>query len=179
MHEIENHPVVSREDEHRVLQTAYGLFSKNPPPDWVTFFREIMGLNGAVRRTFRTPEDLAEFEQTEAYSEILHLLTRLRERTPPLPEDPKEPTRVITVRLPKSLHEALRVEAHEHQTSMNKLCISKLLQFIDNEMIPKEQWKRSAEPRHEAHPSEVAEAAQPGVSSAKGFAGEEDAGADL
>ena len=49
-----------------------------------------------------------------------------------------EPTKVITVRMPKSLHEALRAEAHEHQTSMNKLCISKLLQFIDNEFVPDE-----------------------------------------
>ncbi len=45
---------------------------------------------------------------------------------------------MITVRLPKSLHEALRVEAHEHRTSMNKLCISKLLQFIDAENVPSE-----------------------------------------
>ena len=45
---------------------------------------------------------------------------------------------MITVRLPKSLHEALRDEAHEHRTSMNKLCISKLLQFIDSEQVPTE-----------------------------------------
>jgi predicted HicB family RNase H-like nuclease len=50
--------------------------------------------------------------------------------------NPDEPTRVITVRLPKCLHEALRAEAHEHRTSMNKLCISKLLQFIDEGMVP-------------------------------------------
>jgi hypothetical protein len=40
------------------------------------------------------------------------------------------------VRLPKSLHEALKEEAHVYRTSMNKLCISKLLQFIDNEFVP-------------------------------------------
>ena len=49
-----------------------------------------------------------------------------------------EPTRVITVRLPKSLHESLRDEAYEHRTSMNKLCISKLLQFIDGQQVPPE-----------------------------------------
>ena len=43
---------------------------------------------------------------------------------------------MITVRLPKSLHESLRTEAHEKRTSMNKLCISKLLQMIDTELIP-------------------------------------------
>ena len=30
------------------------------------------------------------------------------------------------------------VEAHEHNTSMNKLCISKLLQFVDRELVPVE-----------------------------------------
>ncbi len=178
MPEIDNGLATKREDEERVLQAAYELFSESPAPDWVRFFREILGLNGLVRRTFRTPEELAEFEQTETYAEILHLLTRLRERTVP-PEDPKEPTRVITVRLPKSLHEALRVEAHEHQTSMNKLCISKLLQFIDNELIPKERWRRSAESRRERPQSEEAESAELGVASPEGFAEEKAAGADL
>ncbi len=47
-----------------------------------------------------------------------------------------EPTRVITVRLPESLHEALKAEASDHNTSMNKLCISKLLQvLIENERV--------------------------------------------
>ena len=46
--------------------------------------------------------------------------------------------RDITVRLPRSMHEMLRVEAHEHRTSMNKLCISKLLQLIDGTGVPTE-----------------------------------------
>ena len=65
------------------------------------------------------------------------MLAKLRERSvgTPVPDD-LEPTRVITVRLPKSLHEALRAEAHERRTSMNKLCISKLLQVVDEQLIP-------------------------------------------
>ena len=39
-------------------------------------------------------------------------------------------TRVITLRLPESLHESLKAEAADHNTSMNKLCISKLLQVL-------------------------------------------------
>jgi len=150
---------VTRSNE-QVLQAACKLYSRSPAPDWVTFFREILGLTGVVRRTYRTPEELAEFEQSEEYAEIQRMLTELRERTAP-PEDPNEPIRIITVRLPKSLHEALRVEAHEHQTSMNKLCISKLLQFIDNEMIPRERWKRVADRPNRASP-EVEEVADGG-----------------
>lgn len=38
----------------------------------------------------------------------------------------REPNRVITVRLPKSLHEALRTQAHSKEMSLNQLCITKL-----------------------------------------------------
>ncbi len=48
----------------------------------------------------------------------------------PSGEDNK-PTRVITVRLPRSLHEALKDEAKNRSTSLNQLCVAKLLQVID------------------------------------------------
>ena len=63
---------------------------------------------------------------------------KLREKRPSADAE-SEPTRVITVRLPKSMHESLRTEAHDLRTSMNKLCISKLLQVIGEEMIPNER----------------------------------------
>ena len=65
------------------------------------------------------------------------MLAKLRLKNPPK-DDEEEPTKVITVRMPKSLHEFLRTEAHERKTSMNKLCISKLLQFVDNKVIPQQ-----------------------------------------
>ncbi|MEM1304746.1 MAG: hypothetical protein AAGG46_07605, partial [Planctomycetota bacterium] len=61
-----------------------------------------------------------------------------------------EPTRVITVRLPKSMHEYLRTEAHDLRTSMNKLCISKLLQVIEQDLIPTE---RSGPPKRRTTPA--------------------------
>ena len=103
-------------------------------PDWITFFSEVLGVEGLVRRLFPSPEELAAFEKTEEYAEIQQMLARLRERTA-AQADGKEPTRVITVRLPKSLHEALKTEAHDRKTSMNQLCISKLLQVIDAELV--------------------------------------------
>jgi predicted HicB family RNase H-like nuclease len=127
--------MIASEKEADVKRIAEQLFAE--VPDWVTFYREVLGLRGLLRHSFPTREMLAEFEQTEAHQEILRMLTKLRERELGEPHN-AEPTRVITVRLPKSLHEALRVEAHEHRTSMNKLCISKLLQFIDGEQVPTE-----------------------------------------
>ena len=43
------------------------------------------------------------------------------------------------------MHESLRIEAHEYHTTMNKLCISKLLQFIDTENVPTSIEEKKAE----------------------------------
>lgn len=118
-----------------VFQVARELFEQNP--DWISFFREVLGIGGLVRQAFPDADAITAFEKSVEYEEIQHLLAKLRERTVPL-SDGNEPTRVITVRLPKSLHESLRTEAHDRHTSMNKLCISKLLQVIGEEMIPVE-----------------------------------------
>jgi hypothetical protein len=127
--------MITTEKQMEVKRTAEQLYARRP--DWITFYRETLGLRGIVRHACPTRETLTAFKQTEAYDEILHLLTKLREQGPTAADD-DEPTRVITVRLPKSLHETLRREAYEHETSMNKLCISKLLQFIDNDKVPVE-----------------------------------------
>jgi predicted HicB family RNase H-like nuclease len=115
-----------------VLQVAEELYSQDP--DWVAFFREILGIEGALRKAFPTPEEMAEFERSREYAQIQGMLARLRERGRGKPSQP-EPTRVITVRLPKSLHDSLRTEAHERKTSMNRLCIAKLLQVVDEALL--------------------------------------------
>ena len=124
-------PTATQQQE--VYQVASQLFRQNP--DWVTFFREVLGVEGVIRRAYVTPQQLEDFEASEEYAEIQQMVAKLRERSGAQTDD-KEPTRVITVRLPKSLHESLRAEAHEKRTSMNKLCISKLLQVIDDQLIP-------------------------------------------
>ena len=126
---------LSQPKQQEVYRIAHELFSQSP--DWVTFFREVLGLEGVVKQAYPSADELAEFERTNEYSEIQQMLAKLRERSAAAPAaDDLEPTRVITVRLPKSLHEALRAEAHERRTSMNKLCISKLLQVVDEQLIP-------------------------------------------
>jgi predicted HicB family RNase H-like nuclease len=130
-------------------------------PDWVTFYRQILGVDGVIDQLFPTFEQRCEFEKTEEFSKIQQMLARLRERSRGQ-RQPDEPTRVITVRLPQSLHEALRHEAHNHKTSMNKLCISKLLQVIEDDLVPSDFHRRedegTAEPRPQrpsfAHPQQ-------------------------
>ncbi len=124
----------------KVFRAAQGLFARRP--DWVVFFRKILGPGGLVRREFPSEREFYQFEKTKTYTEIQQLLTRLRESQSGSPNE-QEPTRVITVRLPQTLHEALRIEAYQHCTSMNKLCISKLLQCIEGDLVPNERFRLS------------------------------------
>lgn len=96
-------------------------------PDWVTFFREVLGTDGCVAKLFRHEPERRAFDQTPQAQAIQAMLRELRGEA----AQPDEPTRVITVRLPKSLHESLRSEAHDRKRSMNQLCIAKLLQVLD------------------------------------------------
>lgn len=119
-----------------VLQAAERVFRQDP--DWVTFFREVLGVEGVVRQQFPSLDELTAFEQSDEYAKIQKMVVKLREKRPTAEPD-GEPTRVITVRLPASMHEYLKSEAHDLRTSMNKLCISKLLQVIGEDQIPNER----------------------------------------
>ena len=122
-----------------ILEVAERLFAANP--DWIIFFREIMGLDGIVRRTFQTPDSLMRFECSAEYARIREMLDALRqkqhEKTPV-----REVQRVVTVRMPMALHGTLKAEAQEMNVSINKLCISKLLKLLDEtacrDLVPEE-----------------------------------------
>src|SRR6056297_2388470 len=109
-------PAEQRADE--VLRLAHEAFPQTGK--WVLFYREILGTDGVARKLFPTADEMREFAQTPQFAELLEM---------------------ITVRLPKSQHEAMKAEAAEHETSINKLCISKLLLPIKAEFIPKEKGK--------------------------------------
>ena len=109
----------------KVLQVAKQLHSTRP--DWVTFFRETLGVDGSARSVFGNQEEYLQFEQSEEFDQIQALVASLRTKKG---GGRNESTKVITVRLPESLHESLKAEASEHGTSMNKLCITKLLKAL-------------------------------------------------
>jgi len=113
-----------------VLEVAERLHSMGP--EWVVFFREVLGVDGIVRRTFNTPEALIRFECTPHYARIREMLDELRERERDRPSE-RETQRVVTVRMPSSLHETLKAEADQMRVSINALCISKLMKLIDGE----------------------------------------------
>jgi predicted HicB family RNase H-like nuclease len=163
------------EKNQQILQTARQLYESEP--DWVTFFREILGVDGIVRRHFTRLEDLNSFEKSSEYEQIQKWLVKLREQKSATDTE-SEPTRVITVRLPKSMHEYLRTEAHDLRTSMNKLCISKLLQVIEQDLIPTDRntgtpsRSKPIQPPQQlpsSSPATFAASSQPMFRSASGF----------
>ncbi len=113
-----------------VLQVAERLHRIEP--EWVVFFREILGVDGVVRRTFHEAESLARFERSPEYVRIREMLDDLRNRQRNLPTE-QHKHRVITVRMPRSLHETLKAEAEQMRVSINTLCISKLMKLLDEE----------------------------------------------
>ncbi len=122
-----------------VFETATELFGV--APTWTAFYRETLGGEGVSRALFIDANEVREYECSEEYSKVLEMLTVLRSRD--LPEnDPHEPQRMITVRIPKSLHDSICDEANELSVSVNKLCISRLLQKVDPTMIPSSVQKR-------------------------------------
>ncbi|MEQ8786723.1 MAG: toxin-antitoxin system HicB family antitoxin [Pirellulaceae bacterium] len=129
MNEMTTQTTIARDTCQEALQIATELMRQKP--DWVTFFRETLGVGGVARRLFTSPEEMKQFEKTEEYAQIQQMVVELRSR-PNNATDGSEPTRVITVRMPASLHDALKTEAHERKVSMNKLCITKLLQIVDD-----------------------------------------------
>src|SRR6056297_101322 len=129
-------PAEQRADE--VLRLAHEAFPQTGK--WVLFYREILGTDGVARKLFPTADEMREFEQTPQFAEMLEMTAAVRSKDSGK-GDELEPQKMITVRLPKSQHEAMKAEAAEHETSINKLCISKLLLPIKAEFIPKEKGK--------------------------------------
>jgi len=123
-------------------------------PTWVVFFREILDTGGVVRQMFGTPESLAQFEKSAEYGLLQKMLAELRAADDDLNRRAREGQRVITVRMPRNLHESLRAEAHDRRTSINKLCIAKLLQTIDAKLVPADPGvaRRALAPSEPSHP---------------------------
>jgi predicted HicB family RNase H-like nuclease len=116
----------------QVYQVAQQLFAA--APTWMAFYREILSHKGVGYQLFPKNE-FRQFEATFEFNEIQKMITVLRAGS--LPEnDPMESLRMITVRLPLSLHKTLCDEAESRGVSVNQLCISRLLSPVADDSIP-------------------------------------------
>ncbi len=130
-------PVEARGRE--VLRIAEQAFAMTG--NWVVFYREMLGADGVVRKLFRSPQEVRQFESSSEFAELQEMVAATRSQDSSKGEA-AESERMITIRLPKSLHDALRIEAEEQKLSINKLCISKLLQRIESRFVPIQKGRR-------------------------------------
>jgi hypothetical protein len=107
---------------------------------WVVFYRTILGADGVARKLFKGTDQFRFWESSPEFLEIQEMVTALR-AVDSKKSDSVEPLRMITIRLPVSLHEALKAEASDHATSMNKLCLSKLIMSISPKLVPPEKGR--------------------------------------
>ena len=120
-------PARSTQAANAVLQVAERLHAMEP--DWVVFFSEMLGIDGHVQKMFPHKASLQTFECSPQYARISELLDDLRSRQAEAPK--RQSRRVVTVRMPRSLHETLKTEARRLGVSINQLCVTKLIRMLD------------------------------------------------
>jgi len=99
---------------------------------WAIYYREILGPAGLLAKL--PAADRREFVQSSDYRQLRRWLAELMEGRYHADE---VRLRMITIRVPEAIHELLKEEAHDHRTSLNQLAISKLLQPIAQDYVPR------------------------------------------
>ena len=100
----------------------------NDAADWLELSNALYGVGGKATVLFTNEADRTAFCQTKEYKQILALMDALP--NPPVQgvvEMVSTANGAISVRLPRSVHAALLVEADAEGVSLNQLCVSKLV----------------------------------------------------
>ncbi len=96
--------------------------------DWVALHNALFGIGGKATELFATESERTAFSKTPECKQIFALMDSL---PPPAVKDFPEllatANGAISVRLPRSVHAALLVEARAEGVSLNQLCLSKLV----------------------------------------------------
>lgn len=128
--------------EHRpaqVLRLAEEAFARTG--SWVVFYRTMMAPGGVVDQLYDNPVARRYFETTGEFAELLEMVTAIRSQDDSS-SGTHEPTRMITVRVPRSLHAAAVRESEELELSINAYCVTKLLQPANPRFTPLELGNR-------------------------------------
>ena len=113
-----------------VIAMAEELFKEKV--GWEQFYEEILGPEGAVRTQYPEVKDRLRFmHETSDGLEIMEMLFQLRSASGGAVTGLQD---MVPIRMPKALHESLRIEGNEHNISMNKLCVMKLMEINGREV---------------------------------------------
>lgn len=131
METVETLPSISPEMvERRTHEIMQSLMTLRPSATWPDAHEKLFGLSSPYLEFLKTNptvfvvrELLGTKTMTAAARYVSELHARNTVSTPVV--------NVITVRMPYKLHESLVCEAHRLKTSLNKLCLGKLLIPLD------------------------------------------------
>jgi predicted HicB family RNase H-like nuclease len=98
--------------------------------DWIELHNRIFGVGGLAGQLFPTQPERTEFAKTKAFQEIQSLMDDEYDEEP----DPKHrvaeamprASGKFNLRIPRSLHAALILEAEDEGVSLNQLVLAKL-----------------------------------------------------
>jgi hypothetical protein len=96
--------------------------------DRIQLWNALYSPDGKATLAFETEAERTAFSKTQEYKQILALMERLP--TPPVTEHidlTANANGAISVRLPRSVHAALLLEAKAEGVSLNQLCVAKLV----------------------------------------------------
>jgi predicted HicB family RNase H-like nuclease len=118
---------MSKRNVKRSLQELLTLaqkLSETPGLTWVEANNAIYRPGGPFNRLFTTSEDRVAFQNSAERKQIDDLIDSLPD--PPIRPESKEYSGKFNVRIPKSLHAALAIEAEAEGVSLNQLVLAKL-----------------------------------------------------
>ncbi len=95
---------------------------------WLSFFNRVFGLQGWIYRDYESVTSRADFRTTEDYkSDLKEVRDLIANGRMDHSMGATIEKRMVTVRMPKELHDQIKVRAHEEQISLNKFCIQRLI----------------------------------------------------
>lgn len=112
------------EKANQVLNVAKRLSGKTK--SWIDFSNQIFNQHdGAIAKAFPNQEERRAFYATEQYGEINNMQLRLMKEHG-LTNDVATKSGKFMVRVPKTLHSVLKIEADREGVSLNQLAVAKL-----------------------------------------------------
>lgn len=110
---------------NRVLEQAKGLAEW--AETWADFSNAVFGPKGLMARAFPTDIEREAFLDSRQYQEVQTILTDLMRRVGVAAgAQPKEKSGRFVVRVPKTIHQKLDIEAKRESVSLNQLAVAKL-----------------------------------------------------
>ena len=112
-----------------LLDSALQLHAANP--SWPDFYAAVFGVGGQIALSYPTETERREFQKSAEYGKIQGLLRSLIAASS---KPQRTASSVVTVRMQRTLHDALVEQSRQAKVSLNALCLQRLaLPAVENQ----------------------------------------------